>query len=389
MNVTWQARIKKGHGVEEITVVGATMEEARRSAAREGQIISVRPAKKSILQFGMSRNERYIFLMRLATMIGSKVPPNEALRMMISSFQGRIKEAAKSAYPLVIRGKTLGDVLADDTKNFPGSIGLLIKSGSAGGNTAHALREAAEFERQIGEASKNTMFALARSFLYMFIAMGLLLGNQYYIIPKMFDSPIMKMGKKINIDSYLSIGFWTMVMTITVMVVLVSLILLATLGRRAAPDKVDNMILKMPVMRDLVISQDNYVGLFRLSLLIKAGVPMGEALSSCADSTRPGALREDFRRAYRGMRNGEKWALFMKTLHPTDRAALVMMPDNDELAKNLNYIADQSKALYLQRLGVISPTMDLISAGLISVAGFVVLVVTTVPQLQLVSELMG
>jgi len=389
MSVTWQARVKKGHGVEEITVVGATMDEARRSAQHEGQVISLRPARKSILKIGMSRNERYIFLMRLATMIGSRVSPNEALRMMITSFQGRIKEAAKSAYPLVLRGKTLGEVLAADTRNFPGSIGLLIKSGSAGGNTAHALREAAEFERSIGEASKNTMFALLRSFLYMFIALGLLVGNQYVIIPKMFDSPIMKMGKKVNVDTYLAMGFWTMVLTIAVMVTLVSLIILATIGRRLAPDKVDNLILRMPVMRDLVISQDNYVGLFRLSLLIKAGVPMGEALQSCADSTRPGALREDFRRAYAGLRNGEKWALFMKTLHPTDRAALVMMPDNDELAKNLNYIADQSKALYLQRLGVISPTMDLISAGLISVAGFVVLVVTTVPQLQLVSELMG
>ena len=33
--------------------------------------------------------------------------------------------------------------------------------------------------------------------------------------------------------------------------------------------------------------------------------------------------------------------------------------------------------------------MDVLSAMLISVAGFIVLVVTTVPQLQLVSEIMG
>ncbi|MFZ3481746.1 type II secretion system F family protein [Sphingomonas sp. 3-13AW] len=389
MHVTWQARIRKGHSVEEITVVGATIDEARRAAANEGQVISVRPAKKNFLKVGMSRHERYVFLMRLATMIGSKVPPNEALRMMISSFQGRIGEAAKSAYPLVVRGKALGEVLSEDARNFPGSIGLLIKTGSASGNTADALIEAAEFERHIGEATKNTMIALVRSFLYMLIALALLVGNQYFIIPKMFDSPIMRMGKKIDIDLYLSVGFWTMVLTIGIMTLLVSLIFLATLGRRAAPDKVDSFILKLPVMRDLVISQDNYVGLFRLALLIKAGVPMGEALNSCADSTRPGALREDFRRAYRGMRKGEKWALFMKTLHPTDRAALVMMPDNDELAKNLNYIADMSKALYLQRLGIISPVMDTVSAGLITVAGIVVLFVTTVPQLQLVSEVMS
>jgi general secretion pathway protein F len=79
----------------------------------------------------------------------------------------------------------------------------------------------------------------------------------------------------------------------------------------------------------------------------------------------------------------------MKTLHPTDRAALTLMPDNDELAKNLGIIADQSKTLYLERLKVISPILDVISAVMMSAAGFIILIVTTIPQLQLVSEIMG
>ena len=65
------------------------------------------------------------------------------------------------------------------------------------------------------------------------------------------------------------------------------------------------------------------------------------------------------------------------------------MPDNDELAKNLNYMAEQSKALYLQRLKVVSPVMDVFSAIMMSAAGFIILIVTTIPQLQLVSEVMG
>jgi general secretion pathway protein F len=126
-----------------------------------------------------------------------------------------------------------------------------------------------------------------------------------------------------------------------------------------------------------------------MSLLVKANVPLNEALASCAESTRPGALREDFKRAYSAIKRGEKWARYMTTLHPTDRAALMLMPDIDELSRNLNYMADQSKALYLQRLGVVSPVMDIVSAALISIAGFIVLVVTTVPQLQLITEIMG
>jgi len=52
-------------------------------------------------------------------------------------------------------------------------------------------------------------------------------------------------------------------------------------------------------------------------------------------------------------------------------------------------MAEQSKALYLERLKVISPVLDVISAIMMSIAGFIILIVTTIPQLQLVSEVMG
>lgn len=386
---TWVARVRSGNEVSDVLVVGASESDARRQAGRNGSVVSIKKSKKSLLKTGMNRNERFVFLMRLSTMIGSKFPVSEALKLMMSSFGGKIRDAAKNALPQVDRGVPLGEALASDTRNFPGSIGLLIKTGSASGDTAGALREAAEFERLIGEASRGAMFAILRSFMYMGIALALLIVNQYVIMPKMFGSSIMKMAKDTDFSVWSTMGSVAMWGTIGIMVFLLSLVALATFGRRISPDKVDGLILKMPIMRDIVISQDNYIGLYRMSLLTRANVPMNEALASCAESTRPGALREDFKRAYAGLKRGEKWARYMMTLHPTDRAALMLMPDVDELAKNLNYMAEQSKALYLQKLGIISPTMDIISAMLISIAGFIVLVVTTVPQLQLVAEIMG
>lgn len=388
-STTWVARVRSGFETRDVLVVGATEGEARRQAGREGNVIRIKRSKKSMFKAGMSRNERFVFLMRLSTMIGSKFPVSDALKLMMSSFGGKIKEAAKNALPQVDRGVPLGDALSADVRNFPGSIGLLIKTGSASGDTAGALREAAEFERLIGEASRGAMFAIVRSFLYMSMALALLVINQYVIIPKMFGSSIMKMAKTTDFSTWPFIGAIAMWFTVGVMVFLLALVALATFGRRIAPDKVDGFILKLPIMKDIVISQDNYIGLYRMSLLTRSNVPMNEVLMSCSESTRPGALREDFKRAYAGLKRGEKWAKYMTTLHPTDRAALMLMPDIDELAKNLNYMAEQSKALYLQRLSIISPTMDIVSAALISIAGFIVLVVTTVPQLQLVAEIMG
>ena len=386
---TWNVRVRVGNEVSEITVVGQTESEARKAAGRIGNVISLERAKKSAFNMGMSRSERFIFLMRMSTMISSKFPVSEALRLMISIFSGKIREAARNALPQVERGIPLGDALARDVKNFPGSVGLLIKTGSAGGNTGKALKDAAEFERLIGEASKGATMAILRSFAYMFVALALLLVNQYKVVPDMFNSPIMKMAKDADFTFWKEIGIYFIWLQGGIIVFLVMLVLLATLGRRMAPDKVDALILKIPIMRDIVISQDNFIGLYRMSLLVEAGVPMNETLLSCYESTRPGALKEDFKRAYTGLKKGDKWAKYMKTLHPTDRAALTLMPDNDELAKNLNLMAEQSKALYLERLKIVSPVMDIVSALMMSIAGFIILIVTTIPQLQLVSEIMG
>lgn len=386
---TWSARVRIGSEVHDITVVGQTEREARSAAGRVGALISIKRVKQSAFNMGMSRNERFVFLMRMSTMISSRFPISEALRLMISSFGGKIREAARKALPMVEKGVPLGEALAQDPKNFPGSVGLLIRTGSASGNTAKALKDAAEFERLIGEASKGAVMSILRSFAYMFMALGLLLVNQYKVVPDMFNSEIMKMAKNADFSFWKNIGLYFIWVQSAVLLILTFLVVLATIGRRIAPDKVDAFIIKLPVMSDLVISQDNFIGLYRMSLLVEAGVSMNETLQSCYESTRPGALREDFKRAYMAIKRGENWAKNMKTLHPTDRAALTLMPDNDELAKNLGLIADQSKALYLERLKIISPILDVISAIMMSAAGFIILIVTTIPQLQLVSEIMG
>ena len=80
---TWNVRVRVGSEVSEITVVGQTESEARKAAGRIGNVISLERSKKSAFNIGMSRSERFIFLMRMSTMISSRFPVTEALKLMI------------------------------------------------------------------------------------------------------------------------------------------------------------------------------------------------------------------------------------------------------------------------------------------------------------------
>jgi general secretion pathway protein F len=184
--------------------------------------------------------------------------------------------------------------------------------------------------------------------------------------------------------SYLGGGFM-----LIVMVVFAAGFFLATIGRRFWPITADNIITKVPYYCELVLAQQNYTNLYRLSLMVRSGVRMEEALQTAHDSCGRGALKIDFERSIGALKSGKKWASAMSILHPTDRAALMLAADRDQIATNLNNIAAQYNSIYKQRIGAFTPTLKVLSAFAMSLSGFVLFAQTTMPMLQLSANMMS
>jgi general secretion pathway protein F len=165
------------------------------------------------------------------------------------------------------------------------------------------------------------------------------------------------------------------------------LFLLATVGKKIAPVLADNIILQIPFYREMMLAQDNYINMHRLSLLARSGVRMEEALKSTYENCKAGALREDFNNALTALKKGQKWASGMKMLHPTDRAALMLASDREQIAENLENIADQYQALYIQRVELFAPVMQVAAALSMTLAGIVLFGVSILPMLQVSARL--
>jgi general secretion pathway protein F len=369
-------------GIRTTRVEAADDTTAEKIAGRKGTVLSKKRQMSSDFSRGMTANERNTFMLRLASMVGSKMPASQALKLIADTFSGRIKQCAARMVDRINQGMSLADAISTDPKNFPPATAALVRAGVAGGNTADALRDAAEFEYLITGIQKGALKDIAAAVGTFFIAFGLMIMTMYWLGPTVTDNPIFKNNPNIDVYWPELIGHilvWVMAIK-TILFLIFAWI--GTAGRLISPDQADKLILKIPYYKDLVLSRNSYVVLYKLSLLVKSGIRIEECLSLTADGSPKGAMRSDMYRALAFIRQGKNWANGMETLHPTDRAALSFSADRNDMAKSLDMLAMQYRDLYMSRIRSFAPVMQTMAALYMSAAGAEMFFLTMLPMLQ-------
>ncbi len=382
---TFQVHISTPRGAKVLTIIADSEREARARAARSGMVLKAERERKSLWRRPLSEADRHTMLTRLAAMLASRIGVGEALRLLRDTFSGTISRTSGELLGHIENSsQDLPDAMGQVGKpDFPDTIVALVKAGSRAGNTAQALNDAITFEQEIRQVQKTAakgMFGAITGFL---AAAGTILGSSFYMGPEVLHSGLIQAGgKDLNVGWIFTVGDWLGYAMVAVLILAVPLALLATLGRQILPDQADHLILKIPFYNEMVLSRGNYITLYGLAMLVKSGVRLEVALRLARDTSPKGALRTDLQRAEEAVRRGQPWAKAMHTLHPTDKAALLSALDKEQVAKTLLALANQYKEIYAQRLGTFVPTLTLISALLLTMAGGILFGETILPMLQ-------
>lgn len=360
----FDVRVRQGNRVFITPVVATSPVEARIAAQRQGIVIGEPRVRKDLRHGGMTQPERYVFLYQLATMAIARVPLSESLRILRRSHTGRVSAAAAGLEAGVSTGRHLADLIYEDKKNFPGAVGLLVKAGSKGtGGTAEALQKAADFERLIINATTKGVKGIYLALFWLVTATASLFAFPAVLTPYLLESDLFKLSNtpiqwvELDIFSYIC-GFVLLAMLIFG----IGLIFIVRVGQVLFPEFSDRLVLKIPFLKDVVFTRDNFVSFYRFGVMIKAGVSLEEALDVTWRDTRKGTLKDDFGRALNNVKVGKPWAKGFRTVTESDQASLSMATDRERLALILEQLANQNQALYLQRLEVVQPIMSFISA---------------------------
>lgn len=381
-----KVRDKRGLKTRTIEIQARDAQEARKAMERQGRVLSFERRFGLGISMAMTPDERQVFFGRLSSMLRSRVGTGAALALIRDSFSGKIQEIAGRLLALVESGDDLADAIEKiGAPDFPPATCALIKAGSASGESWKAVKDAAEFEYQLHLVKQSAGKGMASGIIGFLTAALVTFGSSFYVGPKIMESELLKgAAAKGTID----IGWINTASVVTgyIMVVLatlfVALWLLASIGRQIAPNGADKIILKVPFYKDLVLSKNNFIILYGLSLLIRSGVRTEEALRLTAQGAPKGALRGDLFRAVEQVRSGKPWPQAMSTFHPTDKAALMSATDREQIAISLDALAGQYRELYAQRLASFVPALQTVSALFLSVAGGILFGQSILPMLM-------
>lgn len=383
------ARVITRNGVELLELQASEKSQAERMASRKGTVLDVKKRHGIDLAPGMSAADRYTFMVRLSTMLGSKVGTAEALRLLSQNFGGTIRKAAKSMLTRVESGYDLPTAMEFDRKNFPATLTALVKAGGAGGQTWRALKDAADFEYKLSQLRKTSNKGIWSALVSFLIAGVLMVTTTEIFGPWVLDNPMFSNNADVQVKWVETAGNILTVVMVVMLAVLGGFVWMATIGRQLFPNFFDQIIVKIPYYRELVLAQNNYVTLYKLGLLVKSGVRIEESLQLTWEGCPRGALKTDLQNALAAVRGGRSWGTTMVTLHSTDRAALSASADRDDVARTLDVLAIQHRDIYVQRISSFAPALQLVAALFMSLASGVLFGETVLPMLQLSASITG
>lgn len=377
--------------IQAAKLTAENMETARRLSTRFGAVLSIKRDQEFGRKVkGMTSADRFTFLTRLSTMLASRMATADALRLLRDSFQGPISNASSRLLDRLNVGTDLPSAIAEEKLHFPGSLGLIVKVSAKSGHIYTALKEAADFEQRMGQLKTSKGRTIAASVFGFIFAAALVVGSVFWIGPMVMSMGLIADNKdKIDIEWVNVMAEWIAIFIGVAGLLMGGLLWLGTIGRTWFPEWADKIIMKIPYYKDLVMAQDNYLVLRRLSLMIGTGVRVEDALGSALESAKPGMLKKNIKDALNNLRLGKKWSEAFSTLHPTDRAALALAADRVQIAENLNLIANQAQEIYISRLESFVPVLQIASALAMTLAGVVLFGQTMLPTLQLAAKMLG
>jgi type II secretory pathway component PulF len=333
----------------------------------------------------------------LGLMLRSGMPIGSALQELGREVEhSGIRRFLQEAHAGVSAGNALSVVLAQHERHIPPTVRALVGIGELSGDLDRALTEGGLHIRRMKRIRQDISKALIYPLFAITTLLAAVLFWIYYVLPEL-SRMFMQMGAKLpsytlatmsmirSIQEHMVAGFWFTAAALCVFLALLS-------HSAAVRYRVFWLLYRLPVSGVLIKSTAMALMTEYLALLIRAGLPLNQALKILKDNVKNPFYATKLEQMREGVNRGNPLSqeLTRSQVFPAMVVRLVSVGEQTgTLDEQLQTLADE----YRQRLEhVISSLNELLKPLLILIAGvffLLVVVIFLLPVYQLVSQVMN
>lgn len=375
---------------EKVTINALTFEEARKQAMTSGTIVTVKKTGSTSSKIKWKPRARITFMTILGTMLKSGVGNLTALKAIeeSKSNKGVIKQVASTLRKRIESGSKLTEAMEElGPRIFPPNIVAFVKAGTQDSNLGVVFKEAADFDRELLKIKSESVKGLWSAIIGFVVSVIASVGGIFWLAPMMKNNPLFEMYPVdtgwIDMIAYAFAGILIVVGALGFLYAL-----LISFGKELMPVIADRILIKIPVINEIVVAKECFITFYSMSKLLGSNVRITDALKLTYESTREGMLQNDFIMAYKTIKGGEiDWSRDMKLLDTTDKVCISMSTDRQRTSEILRDVSDQHRMRYSDRLGAVVPTLSVVSGVLLSIGTGIIFIQSMLPSLMVMGEM--
>ena len=316
------------------TATATSIKTAMAGLVEQGLDVKQLREKRNVLQFEITKkklkqDELMHFSRQLSAFVRAGIPLIEALEVIEEETDDKVlREVLIGVRDSLITGETFSDALRPYESLFPKFYVDMVRAAELTGSLDDVLAELAGYIKRDLEARNKIKSALVYPLIILVMAIVTVIVLATFVLPR-FKTFFEEFNATLPLPTRMLIGFtnfithyWLFIIVGLALLVAIPMALVRT--RRGRRSK-DNLVLRLPVVGQIVLFAiiERFCRL--LATMMRAGVPLPEAMGVLGDSTKNVIFKEGLDNVHGAMMRGEGLARPMADTHLFPGAVIQMV----------------------------------------------------------------
>lgn len=343
---------------------------------------------KPLRQKRMSAYDLALVTRQLSVLLAAAIPLEEALASVAKQSQKpHVKSVMLSIRSLVLEGHGLAEALERAT-NFPTLYVATVAAGERSGHLDLILKQLADYTENKFALQKKIQGAMIYPIVLMVMALAVVIGLMSFVVPKIVK--VFEQSEQalplitqivLGLSNIITQWWWLILLVLAATATVLYRFAKTEVGRHSF----DGLILKLPILARLSKSLNSARFASTLSILVRSGVPLIDALQISAAVTTNTHITNTIKLAAAKVTEGASLSsqLEKSAFFPPMMVQMIKSGENSgELEGMLGRAADMQEA---EATNFISTLLALLEPLMLVLMGVVVMIIVMAVMLPIVN----